>query len=577
VVLGPQRDANANAKNFGAMIGAIRIALIVLFALGIVVATGDALTPLGGASYIEGILTQTGVPDHVRVAVLGDVTVTGEVRPGDTLLLGEPRVPLRTFTLVYPASATFTNLRTGATVTLADPPERPPSFRLRMFVRLILMLTALVLLVIRGRQPAVLALATYIFLVEYTQTTFSGYWLGTWGAIVYATLQGPLGVIAPGTLVYLASTFAPKTRGVKTLLFAAYIGTALFALYEVAIVVAEALQGDEWDPGSSLLDVVQIALTWAALVVFVIAARAAESGERRRILILMAAAAIGSAYTIIGLFGNAVYTALQSDLALGSVVVMEIGLAYAIVFERLFDIGFFVNRAVVYGITSAIVLLAFVAIEWLAAHEAETIGHFESSAIQLGLAVVVALSLRPIHHRVDEFVDGVIFEARHRAANALKRFAEDCGEFQEADALLRTTLATLKLYGRVSECAIFLADEPGNLYAQCADGISTAKLSVDDPTVVRLRTSRAPFDRISYAHLTIADIVFPMMRRRSLIGAIFCTLPSRSEPYSPEERDALAEVAREVGASLVALEAAAAQRLAGENAELRARLALELS
>jgi hypothetical protein len=443
------------------MIGAIRIALIVAFALGIVVATGDALTPISGASYVDAAVAQTGLPDRVRVENLEHVTVTGDVRPGDTLRLGEPKLLLRTYTLVYPASATFTNLRTGATVTLTDPAERPASFRLRLFIRQILMLTALVLLVIRGRQPAVLALATYIYLVEYTLPAFSGYWLGTWGATAYVALQGPLGVIQAGTLVYLASTFASKTRGVKTLLFAAYIGTALFALFEVASVVAAGLYGEQWDPGASLLDVVQIALTCAALVVFVISARAAESGERRRILILMAAAAIGSAYTIIGLFGNAVFTTLQSDLALASVVVMEIGLVYAIVFERLFDIGFFVNRAVVYAVTSAIVLLAFVAIEWLAAHEAETLGHFESSAIQLGLAVVVALSLRPIHHRVDEFVDGVIFEARHRAANALHRFAEDCGEYQEADALLRTTLATLKMYGRVSECAIFLADETG--------------------------------------------------------------------------------------------------------------------
>jgi hypothetical protein len=559
------------------MIGAIRIALIVAFALGIVVATGDALTPISGASFIEGRLAQTGVPDRVRVESLADLTVAGDVRPGDTLIFGEPKVLLRTYTLVYPSHATFTNLRTGATVALADPADRPSAFRMREFVRQLLMLTALVLLVLRGRQPAVLALATYIYLLEYTLNAFSGYWLGTWGAIAYVVLQGPLGVIAPGALVYLASTFAPKTRGVKTLLFAAYLGTALFAMYELAIVVAAALYGAQWDPEARILDVVEIALTCAALALFLIAARAAESGERRRILILMSASAIGSAYTVIGLFGNEVYTALQADLALSSVVVMEIGLIYAIVFERLFDIGFVVNRAVVYAVTSAIVLLAFVAIEWIVAHEAEALGHFESSALQLGLAVAVALSLRPIHHRVDEFVDGVIFEARHRAANALRRFAEDCGEFQEADALLRTTLATLKMYGRVSECAIFLTDEPGNLYAECADGISTAKLSVDDPTVVRLRTSRAPFDRISYGHLTIADIVFPMMRRRSLIGAIFCTLPNRSEPYSPEEREALAEVAREVGASLVALEAAAAQRLAGENAELRARLALELS
>jgi hypothetical protein len=559
------------------MIGALRIVLIVAFALGIVVATGDALTPNSGASFIETALGQTGIPDRVRVENLRDVVVSGDVRVGDTLEFGEPRLPLRMYTLVYPSRASFTNLRTGAVVTLADSADRPAAFRIRELVRQLLMLTALVLLVIRGRQPAVLALATYIYLLEYTLNTFSGAWLGTWGAAAYVVLQGPLSVIAPGALVYLASTFAPQTRGVKTLLFAAYLGTVLFVLFEVASTVAEARYGAQWDPTAFLLDVVQIALTCAALAVFVIAARAAESGERRRILILTCATAIGSAYTIIGLFGNEVYTNVQADLALTSVVVMEIGLVYAIVVERLFDIGFFVNRAVVYGVTSAIVLLAFVAIEWIVAREAEELGHFESSALQLGLAIVVALSLRPIHHRVDEFVDGVIFEARHRAANALKRFAEDCGEFQEADALLRTTLATLKMYARVSECAIFLADEQGNLYAECTDGISVAKLSVDDPTVVRLRTSRAPFDRISYGHLSIADIVFPMMRRRSLIGAIFCTLPSRSEPYSPEERDALAEVAREVGASLVALEAAAAQRLAGENAELRARLALELS
>jgi hypothetical protein len=559
------------------MTRALRIVLIVAFALGIVVATGDALTPHSGASFIETSLAETGIPDRVSVETLQGLTVTGDVRPGDTLLLGEPKALLRTFTLVYPSRATFTNLRNGQTVALADPAERPAAFRLRAFVRQLLMLTALVLLVLRGRQPAVLALATYIYLIEYTLSTFSGYWLGTWAAIAYVCLQGPLGAIAPGVLVYLASTFVRKTRGVKTLLFAAYFGAVLFALCELASVVAAALYGVQWDPASSILDVVEIALTCSALAIFAIAARAAESGERRRILILAVATAIGSAYTVIGLFGNAVFTTVQDDLSLASVVVMEIGLVYAIVVERLFDIGFFVNRAVVYGVTSAIVLLAFVAIEWLVAHEAETLGHFESSALQLGLAIAVAISLRPIHHRVDEFVDGVIFEARHRAANALRRFAEDCGEFQESDALLRTTLSTLKMYGRVSECAIFLADEQGNLYAECADGIATAKLSVDDPTVVRLRTSRAPFDRISYGHLTIADIVFPMLRRRALIGAIFCTLPSRSEPYSPEEREALAEVAREVGASLVALEAAAAQRLAGENAELRARLALELS
>jgi hypothetical protein len=559
------------------MIGAVRAALIVAFLAGIVFAAGDVIVPNGGASYIPRALEYTGKPDLVRVGDLNALHVDGDVRPGDVLRYGEPKLQLRMNTLPYPGRATFTNLRTGTLVTLTDSGERPSSFRLRELVRLILILTALGLVVARGRQPAVLALAAYIFFNEFTLEALSGIWLGPAAALTYPTLQGCLSVVASACLVYLASTFAPKTQTTKGLLIVAYAGAAIFALCELGGVLADVLYGTQWDADGHLLYVVQIALTAVALVVFVKGARAADPADRRRILILMAATAIGSAYALIGLFGGAFFNELQENLAYGATVVMAIGLMYAIVVEHLFDIGFVVNRAVVYAVTAAFVVSAFGAIEWLVEHAAASFGHVQGAAIELGLAIAVALSLRPIHKKVDAFVDGAIFAARHRAANALLRFAEDCGDFREADALLRTTLATLRIYARTSQCAIFLAAEDGDLYAKYTDGIQVTKLGVDDPTVVRLRTSRAPVDRDEYELLTIADIAFPMLRRRSLIGAIFCSLPKRAEPYSPEELDALAEVAREVGASLVALEAAAAQHLAAEVAELRARLALEMS
>jgi hypothetical protein len=559
------------------MVGAVRAALIVAFLAGIVFAAGDVLVPNSGASYIPRALETTGTPDLVRVGDLSELTASGDIRSGDILRYGQPKLLLRMGALAYPARATFTNLRTGTIVALTDPAERPSSFRLREFVRLILMLTALALVVVRGRQPAVLALAAYIFLNEFALEALSGNWLGTAAALTFGTLQGFLAVVASACLVYLASTFAPKSQATNALLLLAYAGAAVFAFCELGSIAADVLYGTQWDADGHLLYVVQIALTCVALVVFVTAARAADPSDRRRILILMAATAIGSAYTLIGLFGSAFFSELQENLAVLATVIMAIGLVYAIVVEHLFDIGFVVNRAVVYAVTATFVVSAFVAIEWLVEHAAASFGHVQGAAIELALAIAVALSLRPIHKRVDAFVDGAIFAARHRAANALLRFAEDCGDFREADALLRTTLSTLRIYARTSRCAIFLAAEDGDLYAKYSDGIQIAKLGVDDPTVVRLRTSRAPVDRAGYALLTVADIAFPMLRRRSLIGAIFCSLPARAEPYSPEERDALAEVAREVGASLVALEAAAAQRLAAEVAELRARLALELS
>jgi len=63
-----------------------------------------------------------------------------------------------------------------------------------------------------------------------------------------------------------------------------------------------------------------------------------------------------------------------------------------------------------------------------------------------------------------------------------------------------------------------------------------------------------------------------MTRRGGLAGAILIALPPRSEPYTPQERDAIATVARNAGAVIVALEAAAVQRLTLENALLRDRL-----
>ena len=359
------------------MAGAIRVALIVAFAVGILVATGDVIVPNSGASYLVRALAETGIPDEVRVGDLQRLEIAGDVREGDILRFGEPKTLLRLYALIYPARATFTDLRTGKTVGLADRAERPTGFRVLAFLRLLLMITALVLLVVRGRQPAVVALAAFIFLNEYTLAVSSGSWLGTYGAIAYDFLQGPLGVIASGALVYLASTFAVKTRAVKALLFAAYLATAIFALCEFASVFAAALDGTQWDPEAHLLDIVQIALTCAALVVFICAARSSESAARRRILILMAATAIGSAYTLIGLAGNAIFTDVQEDLSLAATIVMEIGLVYAIVVERLFDIGFVVNRAVVYAITSALVVLSFVAIEWLVGRTAETFGHLQ--------------------------------------------------------------------------------------------------------------------------------------------------------------------------------------------------------
>ena len=212
---------------------------------------------------------------------------------------------------------------------------------------------------------------------------------------------------------------------------------------------------------------------------------------------------------------------------------MTAGLAYAVLVEHLFDIGFVVNRAVVFAATSAIVIFAFIAIEWVLGKTTAQLGHGQSAAIELALAIVIGLSLRPIHARVDAFAEAIIFGARHFAANALVRFAEDCGEFRTRESLIAATLNVVRVYGRTLGCAIFLANEDGDLSFVAGEGIATARLDADDVSVVRMRTMRGILKRRSFPFLTVADMAFPMLRGRALAGTMFCTLPLRAEPYSP--------------------------------------------
>ena len=141
------------------------------------------------------------------------------------------------------------------------------------------------------------------------------------------------------------------------------------------------------------------------------AADVRASDEEPRTLVL------GQSIAFYGLAsGPHVYSPAENVAANVATIIMTIGLTYAILVERLFDIGFVINRAAVYAGTSAFLILAFIAIEFLVGKIASGIGGTGSVIVEFGLAAAVGLSLRPIHLRVDNFVDQVFFGARRQLA-----------------------------------------------------------------------------------------------------------------------------------------------------------------
>jgi GAF domain-containing protein len=187
------------------------------------------------------------------------------------------------------------------------------------------------------------------------------------------------------------------------------------------------------------------------------------------------------------------------------------------------------------------------------------------------LAVVIGLSLRPLHRRVDSFVDHVFFAARHRDADALLLFGDECDQIESRERLVERTVETVHRFGRVDGCAILLADDDGDLQEVAAADYHTPPLAHDSLVTLRLRTSRKPLERGAGSPLDIADVAFPIPGRNRLAGALLCVLTPHAEPFSPEEFQALERLAHHLGAALLGLDAADAPRLRLENAILRER------
>ena len=539
----------------------IRGVLLALFVAGVLLSIGDLVLPApNGFTRTLRVEPQTNIVTVTESRWLQ--VAGGAVQNGERLTVESAvYAALRRYP-VYLLGSIAAVTPDGTAVRLSD--ERPSRYQWAWasLIRVVVELIAVVLLALRGRRPGVAAIAVVLFNGQFFYFAAPDTFLGTAWIALYYLIQDPILTFDPWILLLAAARLSPPSRLNRWLPWAVGIASVANAAYKVVTKNA--------DVGTYLrLSYLDAALLVIALAVFFLNAARTHGGERRRLLILGASLVVGQSILLYGVVpgGAGVYGPLQNTIALVSTAIMTGGLAYAILVERLFDIGFVINRAAVYATTSAIFVLAFIAIEFLVGKLAVSIGGTGSVIVEFGLAAAVGLSLRPVHGRVDEFIDQVVFGARHRAAKELLAFADECAEYRSHDTLFDAAVKTLHLHARPLACSLYIADARGDLVCSAgADPVGTI-LGADHPAVVRLRTSRRILERSNFSLLAEAAIAVPMLRPRELAGAILITLPALAEPYSPEERNALFTLAQKLGS------AADATQLISENAEMRLQLA----
>jgi hypothetical protein len=284
---------------------------------------------------------------------------------------------------------------------------------------------------------------------------------------------------------------------------------------------------------------------------FILGTREATPAERHRLHWISFSLAIGFAGLLTGVAFEATGAPEERWIFLPlSLIAVPIGTTYAILRHRVLDVGFVVNRALVFGVISGIVVLAFGLLEWFLGKYLVDLGHVGSSFVEAMLALALALSLRQIHGRVDHFVDSVFFRQRHLAERALRRLAHEVAFIDNAGVLGARTVEAVDHYARATGCAIYLSAGEREFVLRISTLAAPERIDSNDPAIVAMRAFHEPVDLddqgVARSRLAGA-IAFPMVVRGELVGVLDCGPKRELEPYDPDERETLQVLARAVG------------------------------
>jgi hypothetical protein len=285
--------------------------------------------------------------------------------------------------------------------------------------------------------------------------------------------------------------------------------------------------------------------------------------------------------------GLALYVATsmfdQSDTA-GIVLILRIlyGLvapalfAYTILKDRVMDLGFAVNRTLVYGVVSALLLALFGLVEWGVDHVVPIEGREKNVLVDAAVAVIVFLSFHRVRDFVEHGVESLFFRRWQEAETALRQFVKEAAFVEKSAALTRAFMGALERFADGAGTALYLKTADGPY--RRADGELTGEsetIDPDDAALIALRAEPKPRELDRTDSTLKAVLIAPIVNRNDVTGVVLLGPKSSGLPYRPDEIELIGWATRQIGLDLHALkieglEAAAAEQQR-EVSELKAR------
>jgi GAF domain-containing protein len=480
------------------------------------------------------------------------------IRIGDTISFGKTPLERAEASYSAPGSRISVVVNGSRTVSLLTP---RPAYATILLVPLVIRLAflAVAALLAWRRWEDSTARALVLFLLCY------GLLIGLPNTVMPTPLLSVLVLQTASTLLLLVGTAAAATFAAEFPDGAAQpVPRALARITQILTLVAAGvtIAATSFATTEHTVALARTAVIWlfvaSALLVIAILIVAYVQGaawerQRRRWVFLMLGTGLVAVAIDIAVQNTTGGSEIVDDATLLLIGAIPFGLAYVILRHRVIDVGFVINRAVVYSAVSIIIVGIIVIVDTLTSRFVEQHSRAASMAVQLAIALVLGFSIRFINARVEQAVDRVLFRQRHLDEAAIADFTLDAQYVTDAGVLLERCVATAMRHGHATAAGVWLRG-PSGLY-EPHNSSFTQSQSVDenDPALVAMRARRVVADLHALGSALPGVLAFPMIVRGELNGALVCGNKEYAEAYAPDEIESLRNMAAAVGHALEAL------------------------
>jgi len=280
-------------------------------------------------------------------------------------------------------------------------------------------------------------------------------------------------------------------------------------------------------------------------------------------------------------------------LALLSILLFPLTMAYVIVVQRAMDVSVVVRQGLQYALAQngvkvlqfVMLLLVILGIIWIFRSNNEISTAEQIGFVAAGFALIPLIDYVAKNLRV--WIDKKFFREAYNAEQILSELSEDVRTMVETEPLLETVSAKISESLHVPQIALLLKN--GNqfqpAYALGYEGVPPIELSEDDKTIEKLKKNEPltiyQDDRDSWVNDEIetdereklqklnSQLLLPIGAKDELSGLISLSPKKSEEPYSPNDLRLLKSVAAQTGLALensrlteaIAREAAQKERL----------------